>query len=294
MKKILVPILLIAIISFTCGTQKKVPTDDKTLTIGTFNIAWLGDGVDDRFDRSASDYKLIAEVIQNCGADVLGIQEIENPGAVKALLKHLPDWSFYLGDDGWLQNVGVLFNSSVEVEEIGEYMPVAVKENRTRPGFLIKGKKGNFDWLMMVVHFKSTSRYDNTPEKKAMSYKLRGQQASVVNAWADSVLSLKGEEDIFIVGDFNDTPTRTKNPQLTEIIQNPNLIFLTENLKSCKYRAWYVIDHVVASPSAKARFIPGSQQVYDTFSALPKKQAEKVSDHCPVLCRFNITKPDND
>ncbi len=293
MKKLILLILL-SLLPLQACTKRAAVSDPSSVTIGTFNIEWLGDAVDDRVPRSVKDYELIAEFIQRSGADIMGLQEIENEKALEIVLRFLPGWSYKLGSNGGKQNLGVIYKEDIEIESLGEYMSVSVVENKTRPGFIVKAKKGNFDWIMMVVHFKSTSRYDDTPEKKLESYRIRSDQAEVVDNWVDSVLAAGSEDDVIIVGDFNDNPVREKTHTLDSLVFNEHLNFVTTDLKSCKYRFWKVIDHIVISDAAQKRMIKDSEKVMDIYSALPKSQAEKVSDHCPVAAKFDTKMPDND
>lgn len=272
-------------------TQK---TSDKEITIGTFNIEWLGDGINDRVERNENDYKNIARLIDESKCDIIGVQEIENFNALEKLIKYLPDFSFYLSRDNAPQKVGLLYRKNIKVRLLGDYSPLEVEVDRTRPGIYLAVKKGNFDFIVLVVHFKATSRFDDTKEKIELSRTLRTLQAQVVSRFADSILAQNIEQDVFIIGDFNDTPKRTKFNSLTPIISNPNLLFLTSELKSCKFQNAYVIDHIIATRSAAQRYIENSASIYNTFSLYPKEIVEKISDHCLVFARFDVTKPDND
>ena len=287
---VIIRILIFSAFLFSsCALSEK-----STVTIGTFNIAWLGDGRNDRIKRTAKDYKKIAEHIQHTGADILGLQEIENEKAMEKLLKYLPDYSYVLSETGSAQKVGFIYKNDVIVSNPVEYMPLAIKKNRQRPGLIIRAQKGNFDWIMMVVHYKSTSRYDNTPELKERSREIRKQQADITAAWADSLLKDSDEKDIIIVGDFNDTPTRTKNPTLTNLQNNSSLFIHTGRLKSCKHKAWYSIDHIICSQSANERYIYNSEFIYNIYSSESAETAKNISDHCPVIMVFETESPDND
>ncbi|GAB1431044.1 hypothetical protein MASR2M18_18780 [Ignavibacteria bacterium] len=268
-------------------------TSDR-LTVGTFNIAWLGDGHNDREKRDEDDYRAIAGVIRDTKADIIGLEEIENIEAIERVLKYLPGYKAYIGSGGRAQNVGVLYNSTVDVRIEGEYSPIAIEAGRNRPGLVAYCRKGNFDWIMMVVHLKSTSRYDSTERLRKASYLTRSQQAEKIVFWADSIRKSSAEQDVLIVGDFNDFPLRKTNPTLLPVLADPSLEFLTMNMSSCKYENMKSIDQILVSNSAKSRFYTGSENMINFQAALPKKQAAKISDHCPVTCQFDISEPDND
>jgi exonuclease III len=291
--KIKFPLLLLSFFLLFNGCEDEDP-NFKPLIIGTFNIEWLGDGINDRLERNYDDYKRIADVIKTADYDVVGLQEVENKEALDRVIMHLPEYKYYVGQKGGSQNLAVVYKENIDVKYLGEYLSLAIEPNRHRPGLVIEGKKGNFDWIMMVVHFKATSRWDNTPEKKAQSYDIRRQQAEIVSRWADSVLAIGKEEDIFIVGDINDTPKRKKNNTIESLINNEKLFFLTAELKSCKYRGLYVIDHVVCSEAALSRFKDNSTYQINLYYMFDEEIANMISDHCPMVTSFDVKAPDND
>lgn len=269
-------------------------TSADRLTVGTFNIAWLGDGVHDRSERTEDDYRAIAGVIHDMEADIVGLEEIENEAAIGKVLKYLPGYSAHIGTLGREQNVGFLYNNSVEVHLEGEYAPIAIEAGRNRPGLVARCRKGNFDWVMMVVHLKSTSRYDSTEQLRKASFVARSMQAERIVHWADSVRENGAEKDLIIVGDFNDFPLRKTNPTLLPLVADTSLTFLTMNMRSCKNATMYGIDHILISSSLRQRFITGSDRAVNFYATIPEKAAEKISDHCPVTGQFDAAKPDND
>ena len=272
-----------------------VPSDQEPLSIATFNIAWLGDGEGkDVISRSKEEYKLIADIINETSADIIALQEIENMQALNQLLVHLPEYMAVLGTNGKAQNVGFMHKKSLKVESLGEYAPIAIDPSRNRPGYVVKVKKGNFDCYMMSVHFKSTSRYDSTDEMRAESRKMRREQSANAKYWMDSLRSNKIDQDIFIVGDLNDFPKREKEPTLQALSESTDITFLTADMKSCTFRNFYVIDHIIASKQATHRFIKGSERMIDIRSMHSKEVAEKISDHCPIVMQFDVTQSDND
>ncbi|ROL58186.1 hypothetical protein D9V84_00175 [Bacteroidetes/Chlorobi group bacterium Naka2016] len=299
MRKIAYFLLLVCFVG--CGRCSKdksnipvKPINTKEIVVGTFNIEWLGDGISDRIERSEQDYRNIAKIIEETQCDIVGVQEIENFNALSKLIKYLPDYSFYLTRDDAPQKVGVIYRKEIKIRYIADYTPLEVEERRTRPGIVVAVQKGNFDFLALVVHFKATSQFDNTPEKLEQSRVLRTRQAEVVSHWIDSILSLKNENDLFVIGDFNDTPLRKQFNTLVPLLSNSNVVFLTEKLKSCRFSNAYVIDQILVSKSVLDRYIPNSVNLYNTYEMFPKEVAEKISDHCLVFARFDVTKPDND
>lgn len=282
-----------SVLLFSCSTSSTIPPEN-VVTIATFNMEWLGDGsTDDIKPRSEKELKNIARVIEMCNADIIGVEEVKNVNALNRVLKYLPGYSIQLGSRGRMQNVGVIYRNTISVNSPMEYLPVAVRGERNRPGYVVQCKKGNFDWTMMVLHLKSTSRADSTQELREESFRNRAEQAVVVSKWADSVIN-SGEKDVIIIGDLNDYPKRDKNPTLSSMVNNKQLVFLTENLASCSRSGWMSIDHIVASSSSANRALKESIHHIALQAAFGKEDADGISDHCPVIGQFDVTAPDND
>ena len=285
-------IALTTLIIVACQSPQGSP--DTTVTVGTFNIEWLGDGLDDKKPRTDQECLLIADVIARSGADVLGVQEIENEGALRRVLRYLQSYDGFVVDAGIKQNVGVIYRRGVDVSKSGVFEPLALGRSGMRPGLVLNCKKGAFDWTMMVVHLKSTSRYDSTNQMRDESRVMRSRQIEILRSWSDSLIARGPEKDIMIVGDFNDFTSRRQQATLTALLESDNMAFLTGLLKSCKNEQWTTIDQVVVSKSARDRMIKGSERVEDIRSFLKDNMADAVSDHCPVLVRFSTIGPDND
>lgn len=264
------------------------------LTLGTFNLEWLGDGIHDRKPRTEHELRRMAEVIRQSGADILGLQEVENKRALEGLLRFLPDFSGVVGSLGGQQNVALIYRRELHVEMLGEYTPLIVQPGRTRPGLLAYCRVGPVDFYLMVVHLKSSSRYDSTEELRELARHLRRQQAQRLAQWVDSLLSYSSRRDIALIGDFNDTPRRKRNPTLTPLTEHPALQFLTADLRSCRYERAYTVDHIVVTHSLARRYRRGSAYVINFYAQYPFSEAEAISDHCPVVAQFELTAPDDD
>ncbi len=291
------PLQLIAVglLSWTLvGCSTSQGTDDARVVIGTFNMEWLGDGKQDRLPRTDQDYLMVADVIIKSGADVFAVQEVENDEALKKVLRYLDGYAGMLSSGGGQQRVGVVYRSSISVKRVGDYTPLQLdRPERLRPGLLVECRKGAFQWLMMSVHLKSSSKYDSTPALLEESREIRSKQAAIAKAFVDSVVSSGKERDVIIAGDFNDYPGRRSNATLDALLDG-KLVFLTNGLKSCANPKWNVIDHILASPQAAARFVSGTARVENHNEYLSAQDASKVSDHCPVLVSLDVVAPDPD
>ncbi len=255
-----------------------------TAHIGTFNIEWLGDGIDDKIERGEADNKKIAEIIEFSEADVLALQEIENHDAMEKLMAYLPDYDFLISSYSGYHNQAFVFRKDLKLSNFRAYYPLQIN-NDTRPGIYAKIEYGNKKINILSVHLKSTSRYDSTEILRNLSYEYRRGQAAVLNKWIDSLSDLN--EYFIITGDFNDNPKR-KNTSIKIIDDNPDTIFLTDGFRSCKNKIWDSIDHIVISKNLYDNYLEGSNRIFNIYSSETDEALEKISDHCPVLATFNF------
>lgn len=281
----LVLLSLLVTVSYSCTTTGKQPP--ARITLGTFNMEWFGDNSsDDHKQRTVADDVLLAEVLRDTDADILAVQEIENPEALKRLLRLLPEYRFVLGSTGGKQHVGFLYRPPIEIDKVEGLATMAVEAGRTRAGLLVQCRVGAVHWLMLAVHLKATSRADSTPALEERSRELRRLQANQIRVWADSVLEKTKEQNIIILGDWNDSP-RKKQSALDTLKSAARLTFLTSDLMSCAYSGLPAIDHIVMSDSALRYVLPGTLRTVNFRAMLPDKDAQRVSDHCPVVLQIS-------
>ncbi len=287
MMKIMTYVLICSALLSGCNELKEGSSE--FITVGTFNIQWLGDGHDDNVSRSDGDYAEIADIISSSGMDIIAVQEVENEAAVNKIIANLEGYKACMSNKSGKQNVGIIYKDHINITSTHDYMPLTMN-GRSRPGYVVSASVGKNQFDIMVVHLKSTSRYDSTDELRLASREMRAAQAELISNWADSMMSIEKRNELVIMGDFNDYPARKNNATLTPIIYNPNLVFLTAEVKSCKQSNLYAIDHIVVSTTTCKRFVQGSVFVYDFNVSLPDTDAEKVSDHCPISVQLKLNK----
>ena len=281
-------LLLIFALVFVSCTDSNETFNDTQLTVGTFNIAWLGDGVKDMKPRSKADYKNIAEVILETEADILSLQEIENDEALDLIIAHLNGFDYKIFEVSGSLNIALLYKDFIDIDDCAVYYPLMLIEGKHRPELYTEFSVNGFRCKMLGVHFKSTSRYDDTEALKDKSRQDRRAQAAIASVWADSVLKAENIP-LIIAGDFNDYPGRINDYTLSALSDNESLTFLTEGMKSCKFEYGYSIDHIVVSPKLKTMYINTSRRCYDIYSAYSDVDADKISDHCPVTVNLDIS-----
>jgi len=248
----------------------------KKAVIGTFNIEWLGTK-----KRKEEDYKQIAEVIKDTGAQVLGIEEVADERGLKRVMKYLPDHSYIISRSGKKgeQRTGVIFDKKrvkYNVNSIDQIDEVVVSQGLRAPLVVDMKVDGGFDFTFVVAHLKA--RFD------AKSLKKRKKQAQAMNSWLNDHLKKNGDKDVIIVGDLNDF---VGSDALNTMAKGNVLQYATSEAKDGFYsniRYESTIDHggLTSVPGgAMEEYISGSLQTVDENDY--NKYTQKISDHKPVF-----------
>lgn len=277
MKALIFVILSILFLS-SCGTKNEI-------TVGTFNIAWLGDGINDKTPRTSQDLNNISQVIFTLEADILALQEIENTKSIESIIDE-SKYSILTSSYPKEQKTALIINKNIEIVDIYQLDSISLGNTDLRPGLVAYCRLNGFDFFVGSFHFKSTSRYDDTPYKKSRSFDMRQEQSKILLEEIRKLIDIKKDKDVILLGDFNDNPTK-KNSNIT-ILENDEFDFLTSEMMSCKYSIWKSIDHIIVSQSMKDRIINSSLNMIDINTMFPEEKAKKISDHCPVIVRFNL------
>ena len=173
----------------------------------------------------------------------------------------------------------------MNLEDAGIYDNLHINGSGTRKGAVTKLKYGKLDFIILNVHLKSTSSYDDTEEKKQRSFELRRLQSIEIVKFKDSIIANNLAENVIVLGDFNDNPIRAEKSNI--LILDSNFYLATKGLESCKSQYFDLIDHIFLSESLVDNLEPVSAYVYNISTVLSEEQTDKVSDHCPVIVRIN-------
>jgi len=272
----------------------------KTVEIGTFNLEWLGDNKEK--PRTDEDYKKLAQVIKDTGAEVLGVEEIGNEKGLKKLMENLPGFDYVLGTTGVRPNgkkqlLGVIYNKERaqvvpgSLRELKEaQVPHLMGDNHLRAPLVVDMKADNFDFTLVVVHFKA--RMDEHTKK------IRNEQARIVNEWIKKQVATSPEKDIIVVGDCNDFVNSTSMKTLSD-----GILQLTTEEAAAKGEFSFIsfkslIDQIGvtmvninggAIGGAVEKYIKGTTHVVDTKKYPGYRKWG--SDHNPVIASFKSDKP---
>ena len=269
-------------------------SNKEILTIATYNMEWLGDGINDNKPRNNDILYKIATILSELNADVIGVQEVENDAAIKSVVSKMPNYHYYISkeNNNSKQKIGIIYKKNINIKNIKEYTPLRLPTYNIslREGLVFNVEKNGIDFICMVVHLKSTSRYDSTTEQQNISREIRTKQNQLLSNFIDSINKINPIARVILLGDFNDNPKRKKYNTMVSLIENNNIFFLTAEQKSCKYPIAYTVDHFVVNNPAKAKYIEGSIFQYNIYNSFKKEVASQISDHCPIVIKFNVSK----
>lgn len=164
------------------------------LRIATWNLR--------NFPDDGQDLPRLRARLQELGADVIAVQEVRDPDALRALM---PGWGLALSEAGGRggQRLGFLYDSEA-VELVGaprEHAALAMG-GAVRPGFsgYLRARGGGPDFHVVVVHLKA----------RAEGHALRRAQW---DALAEILKDVgRGDDDLVLLGDFNATGPERGGP----------------------------------------------------------------------------------
>lgn len=262
------------------------------------------------FPGKHQDLDLLKQRLEGLDADIIAVQEIKRPEALRALL---PDYELLISKGGGRghQRLGVLYRPA-RVELIGE--PQEHKQlslrGRVRPAFsaYLRARGGGPDFHLVVVHLKAMTK----------GYSQREQQWPMLASISASLQqSEPRDSDVIIVGDFN--TTGPAGGDTAEELQVLEAIFAEAGLRrlpsarGCstywdgkRRDAWKepslldliwisdLTESVSTDVQARAfgHCARNRCQAFRSTKAYPELDFETVSDHCPVI--LDLTLADDD
>lgn len=271
-------ILLLSLVLISCNEPAE-------LTVSTFNIKWLGDGIDDNVYRTDKDYNNISSIISSLDSDILALQEIENREAIEKIID-TNNFAIYTSSFPKEQKTALVINKEITVNEVYQLDEIALGNNDLRPGVVAYCELNGFDFFVGSFHFKATSRHDDTPVKRTRSFDMRQDQSDKLVESLNKLMKARGDSDVILMGDFNDSPAK-ENSNITAL-DTDNWEFITSDMNSCKYPRLKSIDHIIINEEIKEKIKQGSLNMLDLSRVLRGDELRAASDHCPVSVTISI------
>lgn len=268
--------------------------DPGFLQVGSFNIDWLWDHYEGEYSpRNATDYEMVGRVFADFDLDLMGLQEINGPGALD-LLELPTEFEYAVGQSGWSQNTAILYRADrIEVLRARE---VALEGTSWPSKDLLVAEVASLDgqlaFTFVVLHFtpfgdEDNSEYRHNQVQQLYQYVTEELPAVVEPPFGDHVL---------VVGDFNDTfeGIHPWYDSLQVFEDDPDYVFATldtDDYTEISYRS--KIDHVLMSANLKPRYFNAGAEgachviAHDQISPYSDYEGgydgrQNISSHRPV------------
>ncbi|MEW5884362.1 MAG: endonuclease/exonuclease/phosphatase family protein [Armatimonadota bacterium] len=194
----LVAFLLVSVGTFLflesqCGTEVGAVPPKEGLRVATWNVMFLDEDVPD--ERLAN----LASVIRNLDADIIAFQEVSNVASLRAILP--VGYEVAMAAEVGSQNLALAVREPLEIQAAagalfeGAPYDEAFPDHRDPLRVYVATPSG-VQLAVYVVHLKSRSggRRDTDYQRIA--------GASLLAGW----IRARGEQNVILLGDFNDTP----------------------------------------------------------------------------------------
>lgn len=285
---------------------------DRFFDLITWNIKFFN-------DRDPKRVSIIISILQELNADIFVFQEIEE-NSLDIVAQNLTNagaglYKVAYGTTGGDQRVAIMYDmewvkASEDIKELfgDENLTVKVKDvdKAVFPrlplasNFVVRADKNPFDFNLVGVHLKS-QRGGGDEQRKAAAQRL-----------AQYIQSDALDEDIIIAGDWNSDPNEPEWKPILDLEAKGLLKFQGFNFVAPDMEGSHLsvggrrskLDIVAVTAQAAEAVVKGENAkvvewtiLDDSPLALTAKEVRKkvidtISDHLPVLTRFNFTDTD--
>jgi endonuclease/exonuclease/phosphatase family metal-dependent hydrolase len=227
----------------------------------------------------------VAAILEERGADIVGLQEIDETGGLDATLDALggsSDWGGFPGQPGFATQVAIAYRRDkvrvVAIEDLFVDDSFAFPRPPLAVTFEIRGRPELGELTVVVVHLKA--------QIDAASEQRRRVAVEILEAWIYQ-RRLDGRAAVLAVGDWNDElgDDRGDNVFLPFLDRPENYRPLTVELDAAGAFSYIpfrrLIDHAVATREAAETFPPLSVDVLELDAEI-EGYVDDLSDHRPV------------
>ena len=274
------------------------------ITVATWNIAWLGDGVSDavlvgnqrggRFLREEADFERLRGIVSRLAdheVEVVGLQEVENAAAVRRIFPST-DWALFLSrrdtDPEWSQRTAVVVRRGAgwrvqRHPDIIEWSP----QGRDRHGVDLTLTRGEERVRILTVHFQSGCNNEPLRSGKRQCGFLR-MQLAVLKGWLFERLA--EEIPTVVAGDWNRVLSRPGDEAAEGLPGSPVILPPAGSSPGC----WdgffdHYVDHIVAFAPRGRKAI--REQFEEVRYGAPETARDRLSDHCPLVATVAFEAP---
>lgn len=265
------------------------------ITIASWNMRWLTEETNEHNNRREVEYRTLRQYAGKLNADVIALQEVENPTAAFQVFG--PSYTYYFSEDpGSRLRTGVLVRETgqLRVTDSNRYFPL--NATGTLPeGIDITITNGDKSLRILNVDLKEGCPRENLIAGADPDCQILSDQVDLLGTYvADRA---KMSVPFMIVGDFGRHLAAELERDLPDDLMTrigsryPDYLGSLRLLNTDKPGCWggreeRMVDHMILDPKTAAMLIPGtftellySERNFDTHSL-------RLSDHCPISARF--------
>lgn len=198
-----------------------------------------------------------------------------------------------------VQNIAFVFKNSVAVTEAkllsGTDLP---DEKRSRKALAANVRIGNFDFIVIGVHLKSS--------RECVNREMRSRQAVSIREFIARATS-GNEKDVLVIGDYNMIPRKGNiaNDEVNFLALSPDnflrfvstdfLLGQLSHYRKCSPKAGNLLDGYAISRDFTTEYVEGSTRLlpFSFFGKTCTTYTRDISDHLPLVSEFRITTDDD-
>jgi len=239
------------------------------------------------FPLTSSTPEIVASLLNEWGDDVVAVEEITEPETFMAMVDTMPGYAAVLNDDpGAPLRLGLLYNTdrvrvsnteTLFIDDTWAFPRPPLKADVT-----ITLQAGVLDFTVIVVHLKSQVGDDTAPRRRAA--------ALALDAWVTEHAGVDADQDIVILGDFNEELLAPSETFDIFVGQPQDYRFLTyalnvgDGFSQISYQSF--LDHILITTAALDDYGGGTTVVLDP-RRVEARYEDLVSDHLPVRALFS-------
>lgn len=276
----------------SAGASATPPAAGDTITVATFNaenvflVPTMGRDGKMEPPKSPAEMAATARVIERTGADVVALQEVNDQAALDALVDK------YMTGNPYPYRVLVQGNDQrgINVAVLSKF-PITAVESNADDTFDIGGKKGHFSRDFLETTIKVNDNFEFTLGNTHLKAHAGGQaaddkrlgEARHIHSILTEHMRAYPEKRYIVCGDFNDTED---SPAVQTVLADGDTAEMHDPLAGTNDLSHPVtrrrIDYLLMSDGMRDAYVEGSARI------VHDPEAEKASDHLPVVAKFRV------
>lgn len=237
----------------------------------------------EHFPHAAGAPERVAAILLERGADIVGLQEVDDTDGLDATLDALPGWGGFPGRPGFATQVAIAYRRDavrvIDIEDLFVDDSFAFPRSPLAVTFELRERPELGALTVVVVHLKA--QVDDESEAR------RRLAIERLDAW----IAGRGGA-VLVVGDFNDElGDAPADNVFNAVLGTGDYLPLTADLDAAGAYSYIpfrrLIDHAIANREAADRFPPRSVEVVGLDAEIAD-YTDDISDHLPVRSSLEL------